>query len=114
MNDLAKASGFDRRRHTGKCALYESEGLAVATAAFMEPNEQAQRLEVVRVGGDGPLRVPERGVVGTESLVAQPENVERVRILADVLDEFLETTDSRAVVLEPECVRRPAFQPRGA
>lgn len=86
----------------------------MVTAAFMQPNEQAQRLEVVRVGADCPLRVPERGIVGTESLVAQPEDVERVRILADVLDEFLETTDGRAVVLEPECVRRPAFQPRGA
>ena len=82
--------------------------------SFMQPNEQAQRLEVLCVGGDCPRRVLERSVVGTESLVAQPEDVERVRIFPDVPEQYFQATDRRAVVLEPECVRRPAFQPGGA
>ena len=86
----------------------------MAIVAFVNPHEQAQCIEVFGVGRNRPCRVLERGLVGTESLVAQPEDVERVRILADMLEEFFQTADRRAVVLEPKRMRRSAFQPRGA
>ena len=82
--------------------------------SFMQPNEQAQRLEVPCVGRDRPRRILECSFVGTESLVAQPEDMERVRIFADVPEQLFQAADRRAVVLEPERVRRTAFQPRGA
>ena len=82
--------------------------------AYMKPHEQPQRLEVVSVGRNRPRRVLERSLVGTEPLVAQPEDVERVGILADVLEKFFQAADRHAIVLEPECFRRPEFQPRRA
>ena len=86
----------------------------MATVALLKPREQAKRLEVFRIGRNCPRRAFECKFVGTESFVAQAENVERVRILADMFQEFFQVTDRGAVVLEPECVRRPTFQPRGA
>ena len=82
--------------------------------AYMKPHEQTQRLEVVSVGRNRPRRVLERSLVGTEPLVAQSEDVERVGILADVLEKFFQATDCHTIVLEPECFRRPEFQPRRA
>ena len=90
----------------------KARAASVSPAANMESNEQAQRLEVISVGGDRSRRILERLLVGAEPFVAEPEDMERVGVLANVQKKLIEIADHVSVALEPEGMRRLALESR--
>ena len=108
----AEGSGNGRWREARKRALHEGARIVFLSTADMEPNEQAQRLEVMLVGGHRTRRVLECRVAGADSIVAEREDVERVGILAHVTQKLVQMADRAAVVLEPERMHGLALQPR--
>lgn len=111
---LTEGPGNGRWREARKRALHEGARIVFLSAADMESNEQAQRLEVMLVGGYRTRRVLERRVAGADSLVAEREDMERVGILAHVTQKLVQMADRAVVVLEPERMHGLALQPRAA
>ena len=107
----AEEPGNGWRREARKRTLREGARIGFLSTANMEPNEQAQRLEVMLVGGHCTRRVLECRVVGADSLVTEREDVERVGVLAHVHEKLVQMANRAAVVLEPERVHGLALQP---
>ena len=106
--------GNGRWREARKRTLHEGARIVSLSAADMESNEQAQRLEVMLVGGHRARRVLECRVAGADSLVAEREDVKRAGVLAHVNKKLVQMADRAAVVLEPERMRGLALQSRAA
>lgn len=71
-----------RRREARQRTFREDARIVFLSTTDMEANEQAQRLEVMLVGGHCTRRVLECRVVGADSFVAQREDMESVGVLA--------------------------------